>query len=153
MLRWNVFVEDINRRQIKSYDIFNHGGFYGDLYKCTQTYKKTLKNAVKPKEREAALVTYRESIRKELMYYFWAKAEWEVVITDWPVHLSTEELDRAAADREEYVSKWKKEPGVVWVTPQVEEKVDVYSQIMLNFDAFIEYILAHIKEIKRPANG
>lgn len=29
-LEWNVFVENINRRQIEIYNIFNHGSFKKD---------------------------------------------------------------------------------------------------------------------------
>ena len=27
---------------------------------------------------------FLNEVRSELMYYFWSKCEWEIVITDWP---------------------------------------------------------------------
>ena len=52
-----------------------------------------------------------ENVRKSLAYHFWSKCEWEVVVSSW-----------LPSDR----------------VP--ERKVDVYEQVMLNWDAFIEYV-------------
>ena len=52
------------------------------------------------------------------MYYFWSKCEYEIIITCWP--------------------KWDKFK---------EEKIDVYSQLNLNWDKFVNYIWENKKEI------
>ena len=53
---------------------------------------------------------FAEDVRKSLAYHFWSKCEWEVVVGAWP-----------PSDR----------------VPQ--RKVDVYEQVMLNWDAFAAY--------------
>lgn len=65
-----------------------------------------------------------ESVRKSLAYYFWSKCEWEVILSAWP-----------PSDR----------------VP--ERKVDVYEQVMLNWNVFIEYVWyqAHARKTKKEA--
>lgn len=55
--------------------------------------------------------TSREVIRRELMYYFWCKCEHELLIGDL---------------FESDTNKFK--------------KIDIYEQVMLNFDHFAEYV-------------
>lgn len=63
---------------------------------------------------------FNEAVRKSLAYYFWSKCEWEVIVGAW-----------VARDR----------------VP--ERKVDVYEQVMLNWDVFIEYVWTRCHERKR----
>ena len=39
MLEWNVYNEDINNREIKIYNIFNHGGFLKGLNQMFKNIK------------------------------------------------------------------------------------------------------------------
>lgn len=54
---------------------------------------------------------FAEALRRELFYYYHTKAEWEVLIGPWCGGYKTEEL-----------------------------KVDVYRQVMLNWEKFVEYV-------------
>ena len=63
---WNVFYYDINKNKITTYNIFKHSGFNKYVEKALETSKT--------KEE------FAETLRRELMYYFWSKAEWELVI-------------------------------------------------------------------------
>lgn len=45
------------------------------------------------------------------MYYFWSKCEWEIILSDFPPSKKFQ-----------------------------EKKVDVYEQVMLNWDIFINYV-------------
>ena len=98
-LVWNVYYEDFNRRCISTYNIFKHTGFYED---CQKAAKQATKDG------------FREAVRRSLMYYFWSKCEWEIILTCWP----PKREDRSFED----------------------EKIDVYDQVMLNFDRFIDYL-------------
>ena len=64
---------------------------------------------------------FLKDVKSSLMYYFWSKCEHEIVISSFP-------------PRED-----------------VEEKIDVYSQVMLNWDRFSEYILANKGKLRRTA--
>ena len=61
---------------------------------------------------------FLEVVRTSLLYYFWSKREWEVEINDLGHHPNY--------------------PG---------EKVDVYKQVMINWDIFTEYLWLHKNEL------
>lgn len=61
---------------------------------------------------------FAEAVKRDLLYYFWSKCEYEIVITGWP----------------------NVEDNL--------EKVDAYGQVMLNFDIFIDYLWSHKQEIQ-----
>ena len=101
-LIWNVFIFDMNTNELKEYNIFKHGNFLKSILKdAEEEYGENLPDYEKFKER----------VRRELQYYFWAKCEWELVMSPWPPH----EDDK-------------------------DKKIDVYEQIMLNFDQFYKYL-------------
>jgi len=96
-LKWTVFYHDINRQEITTFNIFNHYGFNTGV-------QKILKN-IKDKDE------FTEKLRRELMYYFWCKAEYEIIISPW--------------------CGGKKDTC---------EKIDIYTQVMNNFDIFVDYV-------------
>lgn len=149
ILMWNVLVEDINRKEIVSYNIFDHIGFVTDLVKDYNRLKrdKTLEDF------ETAFV---ERIKRNLMYYYWSKAEWEVVVTSFPPYISLEEVNRVNNEIERYEKEYGHKPYKPYIahfSPTVGEKIDVYDQVMLNWDIFVEYVLGHTKELKKLANS
>ena len=97
-LFWNVYIYSFNEKKIITYDIFSHASFLDDLKKL--------------KKKKPTFDVFKEEIRKLLMYYFWSKCEWEIILSAWP----------PSTDRKE------------------EKKIDVYDQVMLNFDAFCKYV-------------
>lgn len=106
-MHWHVIREDFNGRRIVDYDIFEHGGFVEDVREAYGKYCNDHDS-------------FCENVRKSLVYRFWSKCEWEVVVSAWP-----------PSDR----------------VP--ERKMDVYEQVMLNWDVFIEYVWARCHERKR----
>lgn len=103
-MKWNVFYHDINRDKIGTYNIFKHGGFREDV-----------KNAIKKyKDKDE----FAEQLKKELMYYFWAKCEWEIILSPWVGGRNTKDI-----------------------------KIDVYDQVMLNWDVFLDYVWDNKKEL------
>ena len=94
-LEWYVYYYDINSSQLKTFNIFNHRGFKNAIEEIFKKYY--------------SMEEFKKAVKSELMYYFWSKAEWEIVISD-------------------------------WFGKQVEKKIDVYDQVMLNWDRFIEWL-------------
>ena len=123
---WNVYREDFNNRAIVKYNIFNHGGFAQDV-------NKLLKEDITKDE-------FAEQLKRSLRYYFWGKSEHEVVITSWPVYINRAELGRLNTEYEEYNNKWGHYPYNINIVPNVGEKIDIYSQVMMNFDIFVDMI-------------
>ena len=109
-IEWNVYTENINRRQIEKYNIFRHGRFVEDVKKIYEEYKDDFD-------------TFSSEIRKSLMYYFWGKCEWEIILSDWP---PSDNFDK--------------------------EKVDVYDQVMINWNVFIKYVWDTLHERKAEEN-
>ena len=60
-MKWFVFVESVNRKEIYEMNVFDHGGFTADL-------EKFLKK--RPTREELS-----EELRHITMYYFWSKCE------------------------------------------------------------------------------
>lgn len=102
-LVWNVYWNDYNSGAIRVRNIFNLScTFKEDILKILNTnYTK--------KE-------FTEKVYRSLMYSYWSKFEYEVIIT-------------------EFTSKKEK----------AERKVDIFSQVHINFEPFIDY-LWNIKE-------
>ena len=104
MLEWNVYIGNINKRMITTFNVFEHYSFYKDLKKEIKIYGN--------------IEEFADRLRRIVMYYFWSKCEYEIILTCWP--------------------SWDKFK---------EEKIDVYSQLDLNWDKFVNYIWDNKKEI------
>ena len=122
-LVWNVFRYDVNAHKIETYNVFNHGSFYTYVLKIDRKDK----------------VTFAEQLKREAMYYFWSKCEMEVVITSWPPYIDENEYQRLTKERNEHIEKHGDIPRVLNVCPTVGSKIDIYEQLMLNWDMFVEY--------------
>lgn len=107
MLCWNVYVSNFNGREIEPYNIFRHARFYDDCCKAKTKFND---------DREG----FAEAVRSDLMYYFWSKCEWEIILQHWP---SMKDFH--------------------------DKKIDVYDQVLLNWDVFIDYLWNNRKELKR----
>ena len=103
-ITWNVFYHDNNGRKIDTFNIFEHGTF--------REYVKKAARKVQSKE------DFAKQLRSELMYYFWSKCEWEVLITPW-----------------------------VGGEGKEDRKVDVCWQVMNNWDAFLDYVWVNKKKL------
>lgn len=58
-------------------------------------------------------------MKTDLMYYYWSKCEWEIILSHWSEH--------------------KDGPSY---------KIDVFDQIELNWDRFCDYVWEHRTEFK-----
>lgn len=94
---WNVFRHNINKKEIETFNIFDHGGFRIDCKRAARKHRENKEG-------------FAEEIRRSLMYYYWSRAEYEVLICD----LMKRDFS-------------------------TEKKVDIYQQVMLNWEAFVGY--------------
>lgn len=119
---WNVYRNNFNTKKIEVFNIFDHISFL-------ESVKKILKQTQNKKE-------FSENMRKELLYYFWSKYEYEVIITSFPVYINQKELNKINSDNNSNSNNKTK----INIEPDVGIKVDIYSQVMNNFDIFVDYI-------------
>lgn len=96
-LVWNVYRYDVNKNEIVTYNVFSNYGFVKSCVEVINKYKNNI-------------ATIKAVIKHTLMYYYWSKCEWEVLVS--PL------FSREGRER----------------------KIDVYSQIMLNWDKFFDYL-------------
>lgn len=103
MLNWLVWRYDYNKREIVKWNIFKHHSFYISIIENLGTNHNS-------KE------LFEEQLEKDLRYYFWCRAEYEVIIVPW--------CDNS-------------ENG---------KKTDIYEQIKLNWNNFVDYIWSFREE-------
>ena len=133
-MKWYVFYEDVNKKDIVKFNIFQHINF-----------KKTVENLL---SQDVSKQDFAEELKHKLRYYFWCKSEYEVVITSWPPYISKESLIKANKDYLTDCEKWGREPYRISITPEAAKKVDIYEQIMLNWEVFVNYIWRFKNEIR-----
>lgn len=95
-MTWNVYRQDLNVDRFEVYNIFKHHSFCKSVEKLIRS---------KMLDREE----FAEAVRKELMYYFWSKSEYELILKN-------------------------------WLAGDIEMKIDIYDQVRLNWDRFIDYL-------------
>lgn len=109
MLEWNVFVGDFNAGEIVIENIFEHGYFFQD---CQKNYRENRKDKA----------AFLERLAGDLMYWFWSKAEWEIIIDHWVGRNDAKSI-----------------------------KVDAYDQVFMNWSRFSEYVWEHKHELRPPS--
>lgn len=93
---FNVITENINTNKIEVYNVFNHDLFRAECENAWQEYLI-----------DHNIESFKKSVKSSLIYYFWAKCEWEIVVYGW----------------------------------SAEEKIDVYDQVVMNWDIFIDTLI------------
>lgn len=118
-MEWWVFYEDFNRRKIEKWNVF-------DNYSFRKNVARAVRRRVRTEDGKRRALTKEEFLKEVagwLMYCYWGKCEWEIIISSWP-----------PSSNPEYC---------------VEKKVDVYEQVMLNWDKFSEYVWEHRGKVRR----
>lgn len=95
-LEWNVIYFDINKKAFTVYNVLSD---------------RIIKEIVDRTKKITNRDLFAEEVRHIIMYYFWSKCEWEIVLQEWTGASKKEEI-----------------------------KVDVYDQLTLNWNRFIDYL-------------
>ena len=112
---WKVIVGNFNSREIEFHDVFNHYGLLRDIAKASR--KLTRNKELTDEQKKQA---FAEELRRDMMYYYWSKCEWEIIVSHWPPR----ESDR-------------------------DVKLDVWDQVKANWDIFLDYTWEHRKDIEK----
>ena len=130
-LKWNVYTEDFNHKYIKTYNVLNNGIIDEILNKTSSITDKN---------------EFAKEVEHILKYHYWSRAEWEIVITDWPPHMTVSELDRLQLEVAEHYKIYNEYPYAVTINPIVDKKVDVWDQVQMNWDIFIDYVWNNLRK-------
>ena len=135
-LEWNVLYYDINRNKITTYNVFNH-------YRFSKYIEEAFEKCKTKKE-------FAEILRRELMYYFCSKAEWELVIEldednhifliPWCGCRNPEEIKIDVTNNTRFDWNGFAKKHIKRQIYKNEAKVDVYNQIEYVWDNFLEYV-------------
>ena len=106
MIKWNVYYYNINLKKMKVFNIFEHYGFREDIINATKQY-----------DNKEEFLKY---LKSSLMYYFWWKAEFEILLSPW---LSSVDDDECL-------------------------KIDIYDQVVNNWHIFSEYVWDNRNNLK-----
>ena len=116
-LTWNVFRYDINKKEICVFNVFKHSRFFNDVKRMQRTNMRYHE--------------FSEELRVTTMYYFWCKAEHEIVITSFPTYINKDEADRIANEEFNYKTQ---------VSLDCSLKIDIFHQLSMNWDKFVDYV-------------
>lgn len=125
-LSWKVYREEPNSKQIIVYDLFEREHW--------NRVVRQLKAQCDNKEE------FAEELRTKLMSQYWCRSEYEIVLTSWPPYIETAELDELKYEVVEHKHHWGCEPCRVIPPLIVSEKIDIFSQLELNWAQFIDYV-------------
>lgn len=133
-MEWNVYYYNINRNKIELFNIFDHWSF------CEYA-KKAIKK-LKTKEE------FAEQLKRELQYFFWSKAEYELVVhiegnriflIPWCGCRNPEEIKIDVTD--DNTLDWV-EFAEFHTNRQIygnEAKIDIYDQVMFKWNEFVDW--------------
>ena len=128
-LVWNVFICDMNSKQVEIHNIFDH-------YSFRESIKKLMKEKLTKEE-------FDERLRREISYYYWTKVEWEITVSYYPSHIDKDEMERLVAEREQFYRENGRYPYSYDAECRGAKRVDVADQVRLNWDAFGNYVWEH----------
>jgi len=97
MKNFNVIIFDFNSKKFESYNVIP---YLVDCYNNSKNKPKTFDE-------------FKEFIRKQAMYQWWSRCQYEIIISDWP-------------------------------SSGIEEKWDVYKQVMMNIDIVTNLVMKSV---------
>lgn len=130
MLTWKVLIEDINTKEIKRWDIFKDGEL--------KIVAKEIKDSGCGKDE------FAYHFRTHLMSKFWSRSEYEVIITSWPPRISMDELKRLQDEADTWEKNYGNTPKSLTCRLNVMQKIDIFEQLCLNWDHFIDYVYKNV---------
>jgi len=97
MKNFNVIIFDFNSKKFESYNVIP---YLVDCYNNSNNKPKTFDE-------------FKEFIRKQAMYQWWSRCQYEIIISNWP-------------------------------PSGIEEKWDVYKQVMMNIDIVTNIVMKSV---------
>lgn len=142
-MEWIVYNFNINKQKIETYNIFEHGSFLRYIKKAIKKYKDKDE--------------FTEKLRSELMYYFWSKAEHELIIKidennriflmPWIGSRDPEGVKIDVTDNTDFDWKGFTQKHIKKYVYGSNVKIDIYDQVMFNWDTFSSYVWENKKEL------
>ena len=143
LMEWNVYYFDINGQKIDTFNVFRHYSFLKEV-------KKELKKWTDKK-------IFASELRTSLMYFFWCKAEWELIIENtednhiylkpWCGCKNTDEARIDVTDNTDFDWRSFAEEHIGKQVYIDKAKIDVHDQVMMNWNLFLDYVWDNKKKL------
>lgn len=134
-LVWNVLYYNFNSRKIETYNVLGGSYFIDELKKMMKKHKD--KN------------DFAEALKREMMYHFWSRCEWELIIEateDNRIFLipwvGCSEPEKVKIDVTDDINFDWRGFAELHIGKQIyndKAKIDVYDQIAYMWDDFVDY--------------
>lgn len=126
MNKFNVIIYDINGKKFTTYDVLPYlRNSYNERVENFKKLEKKIKRSKKKIDESilnekynkvpSTFKEFREFVNDESRYQFWSRCEYEIILSDWP-------------------------PS----NPPIEEKWDVYDQIVMNIDLVTKLLMEDV---------
>ena len=119
MKSFNVIRGNFNTGKFETYDVIPY---------LIHEYQKVKKSRSKFKPTPKTFEEFKEFVKKEAMYRWWAKCEYEIILFPWPYK----------ANKEGHIDDFSQ-----------AYKLDVYEQVMMNIDVITELLMESVKTRKK----
>lgn len=132
---FNVLEFDVNSRKTKPYDVLP---YFRNSW--ASKYNKEEKDEIK-KTRSKEL--FKEYIRTEAHYQFWARCEYEILVASWPFgsyRLTQDMKDFLKNNPDLDLDNFAKNIEFENIIIRDMEKIDIYDQIMMNIDIIVDIL-------------
>ena len=125
MKQFNVINFDFNKKEFIYYDIIPY---------LVRRYKEKKKKLTTFEE-------FKKFIEDESMYQWWARCEYEIILSPWPYLSSpSERYDKKGEDD---IEAWKKH----WKEHLNEcQKIDIHQQVLMNLDIITQIFMEVINK-------
>ena len=120
---FNVIIYDFNSKKVVSYNIIPY---------LLSRYEK---EENKPKTFDE----FKEYIKNWSMYQWWARCEYEIIVSPWPYTLSPSERAKEENNVEAWKEHWKKHLNEC-------QKIDIHYQVMMNLDIITKIFIEIVNE-------
>lgn len=138
-LKWNVYRYNFNARKIETYNVLS-GKFF------LEEVKKIMK-----KHRDKDRSEFSESLRRETMYHFWSRCEWELIIEitednrifliPWAGCSEPDEVKIDVTDDTSFDWKGFAEQHIAQQPYKTKAKIDVFDQLNYRWEEYVDYVL------------
>jgi hypothetical protein len=80
---------------------------------------------------------FKKFVKAEAQYQWWARCEYEIILSPWPYTLSPSERAKEENNVEAWKEHWKKHLNEC-------QKIDVHYQVMMNLDVITNLVMESI---------
>jgi hypothetical protein len=138
-LKWLVYRFNVNFQKVETYNVL--GGKY-----FLEEIKKIMKKC-RDKDRSE----FSEALRREMMYHFWGRCEWELIIEITEANriflipwAGCSEPDEVKIDVTDDISfDWRgfAEQHIAQQRYKTKAKIDVFDQLNYRWEEYVDYVL------------